>query len=635
MTKARDLSKLLSTSNGKIAGSNLDVSFENISDTGTEGTKVASGTTAQRGSTTGQWRYNTETGFFEGRNTSGSFSTLEPTPTVTSVDVTEVDSQAGGNQTIVVTGTNFSSGGTIAFVGSSAQFNASTTTFNSTTQVTAVAPKASFLNAQEPYKVKFVSGSGLAGSSATGIINVDTSPTWSTSAGTVATIADNATGTHATLSATDADGDTITYSETGGSNISGAGLSLNSSTGVISGDPTDVSASTTVSFTGRASAGSKTIDRSFNIIIDPFRTIQFALLGAGGGGGSQDGSYQNGDDENQGEGGCGSLITATYGMKLGQTLYYYVGSGGEGGLGTSGGNNTTYGGNGGGASGFGAGQGVAGGEGGNLTGIFMANAISNINALLISGSGGGGAGRPAGGGRDEANGGGGIENSSGEGNNGTLGENHISDGYTSDLPQGGNKNAGGSAQTYTKTGGSGTQTVAGTAGTNFSGGVGGTGQDAWGQGGGGGAGLYGGGGGSSSGGWGGNGGGAGSSFVRGLITDYTDTNLNNNFQHGITYSTGAFTQQSYGHTAGNLANNSGGTGRGFEGNTAYSMTDPASFSTYIGSLTLGDYGYGGATGYNNSRGRTGKQGIIAYKIGSGSWTQIYSTQNALTSFTIS
>ena len=106
MTKARDLSKLLSTSNGKIAGSNLDVSFENISDTGTTGTKVASGTTAQRGSTTGQWRYNTSTGFFEGRNAS-TFSTLEPTPTVTSVDDTEVDSAGGGNQTIVITGTNF------------------------------------------------------------------------------------------------------------------------------------------------------------------------------------------------------------------------------------------------------------------------------------------------------------------------------------------------------------------------------------------------------------------------------------------------------------------------------------------------------------------------------------------------
>ena len=36
----------------------------------------------------------------------GAFSTLEPTPTISSVDDGEVDSAAGGNQTIVVTGTN-------------------------------------------------------------------------------------------------------------------------------------------------------------------------------------------------------------------------------------------------------------------------------------------------------------------------------------------------------------------------------------------------------------------------------------------------------------------------------------------------------------------------------------------------
>jgi len=269
MTKARDLSKLLSTSNGKIAGSNLDVSFENISDTGTEGTKVASGTTAQRGSTTGQWRFNSTTGYFEGINATGGISSLEPDPTITSVDDTEVDSAAGGNQTIVITGTNFTTGGMIAFVGSSAEFNAATTTYNNATQVTAVAPKASFLNAQEPYKVKFTSATGKSGLSATGLINVDNAPTWTTSAGTVATIIDNATGTHATLAASDAEGDTVSYSETGATNITGAGLSLNSSTGVISGDPTDVSNSTTVSFTGRATAGSKTTDRSFNIIINP------------------------------------------------------------------------------------------------------------------------------------------------------------------------------------------------------------------------------------------------------------------------------------------------------------------------------------------------------------------------------
>ena len=247
MTKARDIA---------------DFKFENITDTGTEGTKVASGTTAQRGSTTGQWRYNSSTGFFEGRN-ANEFSTLEPTPTVTSVDVTEVDSQAGGNQTIVVTGTNFTSGGVIAFVGSSAQFNANTTTFNNATQVTAVAPKASFLNAQEPYKIKFTSSSGVAGSSATGLINVDSAPTWTTNAGSLGSINENATGNHFTVSATDADSDTVAYSLQSGSL---GGLSLNSSTGVISGDPTNVSSNTTNNFTLRATAGGKTADRDFSYI---------------------------------------------------------------------------------------------------------------------------------------------------------------------------------------------------------------------------------------------------------------------------------------------------------------------------------------------------------------------------------
>ena len=60
MTKARDIA---------------DFKFENIVDTGTEGTKVALGTTAQRGSTTGQFRYNSTTNKFEGRNNS-SFVTL-------------------------------------------------------------------------------------------------------------------------------------------------------------------------------------------------------------------------------------------------------------------------------------------------------------------------------------------------------------------------------------------------------------------------------------------------------------------------------------------------------------------------------------------------------------------------------
>ena len=234
----------------------------NIVDGGTEGTKVATGTTAQRGSTQGQWRYNTTTGFFEGYNGT-NFSTLEPDPIVSSVDDTEVDSAAGGNQTFVITGDNFTSGGTVSFVGNDGTtVTASTTTFNSKTQVTAVIAKNSFVNSKEPYDIKFTSASNKT-STLADAINVDNAPSWTTAAGTLATIEETATGNHATVAATDADGDTVSYSLQSGSL---GGLSLDSSTGVISGDPTDVTNTTTNSFTLRATAGSKTTDRAFSFI---------------------------------------------------------------------------------------------------------------------------------------------------------------------------------------------------------------------------------------------------------------------------------------------------------------------------------------------------------------------------------
>ena len=63
-------------------------------------------------------------------------------------------------------------------------FNASTVTVDMSSQITAVAPKASFLNAQEPYGVKVTNISGLSATLASQI-NVDTSPSWSTASGTL------------------------------------------------------------------------------------------------------------------------------------------------------------------------------------------------------------------------------------------------------------------------------------------------------------------------------------------------------------------------------------------------------------------------------------------------------------------
>ena len=237
----------------------------NIVDSGTEGTKVASGTTGQRGSTTGQWRYNTTTGFFEGRNAGGDFSTLEPTPTVTSVNTTEVASDAGGNVTIRVNGTNFASGGTIKFIGNDAtEITASTSTFISASAYDAVIARSSFANSKEPYDVKYISSTGIT-ATLDDQINVDTSPTWTTSSGNLQTVYEGQAA-NVSVAATDADGDTVAYSETT-SVLSGAGFSLNSSTGAITGNASAVSADETKSFTLRATANSKTVDRAFNIIV--------------------------------------------------------------------------------------------------------------------------------------------------------------------------------------------------------------------------------------------------------------------------------------------------------------------------------------------------------------------------------
>ena len=381
MTKARDIA---------------DFKFENIVDTGTEGTKVASGTTAQRGSTTGQWRFNTDTGFFEGVNATGAFSTLEPTPTVSSIDDGEVDSAGGGNQTIVVTGTNFTSGGTISFVGSTLEFNATTTTFNSATQVTAVAPKSSFLNAQEPYKVKFTSSSGIMGTSATGLIVVDNAPTWTTTS--PLTMYDTMRTSGLTVTANDSEGDAITYSLVSGSLPTGA--SLDASTGVISG-ASAVGSDTTSNFTLRATANSKTADRAFAMTVKAPITQTFSytgseqtftvptgltaltayMWGAGGGGG-----YQGGWQVAFAGGGGGSAVGTinTTGMT---SLIMIVGQSGKGqdtdgstsvrdAFGGGGGNSSTS-------------DNRYTGGGGGLSGIFNTS-YTHANSLLIAGGGGGG-----------------------------------------------------------------------------------------------------------------------------------------------------------------------------------------------------------------------------------------------------
>jgi len=269
MTKARDLSKLLGTNtNGVIPSGNLDVDFENIVDTGTEGTKVALGTTAQRGSTQGQIRFNTTTGlaeYFDGT----SFVNIEGTPIINSVSPTSINT--GTNplpQNITITGVNFQSGSTVTFIDNQGtETNSPSVTFTDATSLTAQLPSSVTIGNQ-PFDVRVNNPTGLTAILADAV-QLDALPTWTTSAGNIGTIVDKGNQS-VSVSASDPDGGAVSYSETGGTVLSTAGLSLNSSTGAITGDPNDLSTnSETKTFTLRATDNeNNTADRTFNIIIN-------------------------------------------------------------------------------------------------------------------------------------------------------------------------------------------------------------------------------------------------------------------------------------------------------------------------------------------------------------------------------
>ena len=239
---------------------------QNFSATGNEGLKVPVGTTAQRGSTQGQVRYNTDLKSLEVYNGS-SFDVIYPTPTITSITPTTVTTD--DTITFTITGTNFRAGMVVSFItdgGSST--NADTTAISSSSTITATKAGSHFTNANEPYDVKITTLEGQTVTSADAI-DRDIAPTFSTAAGNVGTIDDVGDATHATIAATDPDSTAVTFAEVNGSNLSGAGLAINSSTGAITGEPNNVGTSTTVSFDVGATSNSVTTTRTFNIIINP------------------------------------------------------------------------------------------------------------------------------------------------------------------------------------------------------------------------------------------------------------------------------------------------------------------------------------------------------------------------------
>ena len=239
---------------------------------GGDGVGVSTSTTSIRNSLSGvrpgQLIFNTTTNLMEYYNGT-TWIVIDTPPVVSSVNNTNItDTQIAAGFDLVITGSFFAAGATVKFIGNDGTSHTSpSVAVNSTTQITARV-HTSVSNSNEPYDVQVTNQSGLS-ATLENAFNVNASPTWNTTAGLLATITDLTTGNHATLSASDSEGDTVSYTESA-SVLSDAGLALNSGTGIISGDPTNVNSSTTLSFTVNAtSSGINTTARNFSLVVNP------------------------------------------------------------------------------------------------------------------------------------------------------------------------------------------------------------------------------------------------------------------------------------------------------------------------------------------------------------------------------
>jgi hypothetical protein len=186
----------------------------------------------------------------------GSVTVGETKPTISSISPTVIDNT---QTSITITGTNYQSVPYVDLVNAStgAITAADSVTFNSSTSLTINAT----LSVDGTYYIRIENNDGNAVRSSTALLTVSDAPAWTTAAGSLGSVAGGGSVSF-TVVATDA----TSYAKQSGSFP--GGVTINSSTGVISGTETGSSATTTYTFTIRATdAEAQTSDREFSITI--------------------------------------------------------------------------------------------------------------------------------------------------------------------------------------------------------------------------------------------------------------------------------------------------------------------------------------------------------------------------------
>ena len=195
-------------------------------------------------------------------------------PQITSISGVLTPSVAGN---ITITGVGFSGSNVYVDTAITTALTAATSVTNtSSTSLTAAIPALS----AGTYKIFVVNSDGKSAMFPTGVL-VSVAPTWTTAAGALDQGVSNAAYSDTVAASSDS---AITYSVKSGSSLP-SGLSLNSSTGVISGTMPSDSSSTTYNFTLTATdAESQEADRAFsiyNLVVDKAFTFTGGSMPSG------------------------------------------------------------------------------------------------------------------------------------------------------------------------------------------------------------------------------------------------------------------------------------------------------------------------------------------------------------------
>ena len=233
MSKARDLANFVSGTNSAITTTQID-------DDAVTNAKIANESITINGSAV---------------NLGGSVTVGETKPTITGISPSVI---TNAQTSITITGTNFVSAPIVEAISSTGVITqADSVTFTSSTSIAAQFTLAT----DGTYFIRVENNDGNAVRSSNAILTVSDVPSWTTAAGSLGS---NAAGSSVsyTVAATNA---------TSFSKISGSfpgGVSLNTTTGVISGTESGATSETTYNFTIRATdAEGQTADRAFSITI--------------------------------------------------------------------------------------------------------------------------------------------------------------------------------------------------------------------------------------------------------------------------------------------------------------------------------------------------------------------------------